>query len=76
MFFATSDDEPAFFVSAVDADDLRSAVTVALEDLYLTLHYLEVKAIPLDGGDDGEKPWAIVPSSVLAHLANHQPVQG
>jgi hypothetical protein len=72
MLFATSEDEPTFFVSAVSSDDLWSAVSVAIEDMYLSRHMVEVTAIPTDSGDYAHRPWAIVPKSLLAQLAAGQ----
>ncbi len=69
MFFATSEDEPTFFVSTTSAESLVEAVRCALEDLYKGRHK-SVAAVPLDKGDAGRKPWAIVPKTILEERAS------
>lgn len=68
MFFATSEDEPTFFVSAADIEDLCFLISAALERLYQSQHHRAIKAIPM-GSFEHETPWAIVPQSLIAQLA-------
>lgn len=66
MFFATSEDEPTLFVSAVDAASLFNMLPLALADLYKSAHNVEIRAFPTSKGEFGHKPWAIVPVDLLA----------
>ncbi len=60
MFFATSEDEPTFFVSAVSADQLWLAIPAALEDLFQ-----EMAAFPTNKGTFASRPWALVPKELM-----------
>ncbi len=71
VFFATSEDEPTFFVSAVNAADLYSAIPLALEDMFRARH-LDVAAIPTSKGDFAHRPWAIVPRELLAQVSERR----
>ena len=74
VFFATSEDEPTFFVSAVDAEDLWSAIGLAIEDMYLCRHNIVAKAIPMEGTDYAHRPWAVVPIELIAQIS-HNPAE-
>jgi hypothetical protein len=65
MFFATSEDEPTFFVSTTSMEALNDAVRVALEELFSSRNHEIVAAIPTDKGDAEKKPWAIIPKEAL-----------
>lgn len=71
MFFATSEDEPTFFVSALDASTLFRMLPIALADLYKSTHNVEVRAFPTSKGEFGHKPWAIVPLDLIASRSVH-----
>lgn len=65
MYFATSEDEPTFFVSTTSRDTLEEAVRCALEKLYIERDHQDVAALPTDRGTLESRPWAIIPKQVL-----------
>ena len=72
LFFATSEDEPSFFVSATGADDIWVAIPCALEDMFRDRDDLEIVAFPTNKGDFAHKPWAIVPKKLCAAVASEK----
>ncbi len=73
LYFATSENEPTFFVSATSAVDLREAVTLALEGMFRS-RQLDMVAFPTDGDAPGSHPWAIVPRELVAEGARRAAV--
>ena len=69
MFFATSEDEPTFFVSTTNRASLREAVRCALESLFSSRDHKIVAALPTDKEYGENQPWAIVPKEALAQHA-------
>ena len=67
MFFATSEDEPTFFVSTTSMAALNDAVRIALEQLFIDRDHRTVTALPTNKGNADQKPWAIVPRDALEH---------
>jgi len=65
MFFATSEDEPTFFVSTTSRETLEEAVRCALEKLYIERDNRDVAALPTDGGTLESRPWAIIPKEAI-----------
>jgi hypothetical protein len=65
MFFATSEDEPTFFVSTTSRDSLEEAVRCALEKLYDERDHQHVAALPTNRGTQESRPWAIIPKQAL-----------
>lgn len=65
MFFATSEDEPTFFVSAKSADALYKTIPAALESLFHERDRVDAAAFPTNRGTFGEK-WAVVPKALMA----------
>lgn len=70
MFFATSEDEPSFFVTATNVRDLYELIPLAIQDMFRDRNGLEISAFPTDRGEVGHKPWAIVPMELFARAAS------
>jgi hypothetical protein len=68
LFFATSEDEPTLFVSAVSAEDLLEATAVAIEKIF-QMRNVNVSAIPAERGMSEKQPWAIVPRELIAQAS-------
>jgi hypothetical protein len=66
VFFASSEDEPTFFVSALSMDEVWAAIPCALEHMSLSRDHLKVRAIPTDKGDFANRQWTLVPTELLA----------
>jgi hypothetical protein len=72
VFFATSADEPTFYVSATSLDNLVAALPWAIEHMIRSRDHFEVAAIPTDKGNITRKAWALVPKELIA-LREEQP---
>lgn len=70
MFFATSEDEPTFFVTAMNVNALYELIPLAIEDMFRDRNGIKISAFPTDRGDFGHKPWAIVPEELLVKAAS------
>jgi hypothetical protein len=66
MFFATSEDEPTFFVATTSVAAMNDAVRMALEDLFNSRDHTDVTPVPTDRGSAEDKLWAIIPKEALA----------
>jgi hypothetical protein len=75
MFFASCENEPTFFVSAVGLPNLWAALPSAIEYLYSSKYHIDVKAFPLEQGNFGAKPFALVPHDLLALKAKEASAQ-
>ena len=65
MFFATSEDEPTFFVSTTSRETLEEAVRCALEKLFIERDNQDVAALPTNRGTMESRPWAIIPKQAI-----------
>lgn len=74
MFFATSEDEPTFFVSAKSADALYKAIPAALKSLFQERDHVEAAVFPTNRGTFAVKKWAVVPKALMAARAAEQMV--
>lgn len=69
MFFATSEDEPTFFLAETSLDALWEALPCAVEHMFEQRGHIPVYALPTDQGDLQHRPFAIVPRDVIAQRA-------
>lgn len=65
MYFATSENEPTFFVATTSSESLEEAVRCAIEKLFDERDHQHVAALPTDSGTPESRPWAIIPKQVL-----------
>ncbi len=69
MFFATCQDEPTFFISAVSLSKLWYAIPSALEHMFSTKYNRDMKAFPTNAGNYANRPFAMVPKELVAKKA-------
>jgi hypothetical protein len=65
MFFATSEDEPTFFLAERSLEALYGALPLALEHMLRERDHVDVVVLPTDGGDIAHRPFAVVPRTAL-----------
>ena len=68
LFYATSIEEPSFFLCVATREQLLEAVPLALEDFFRSKNQ-NVAAIPANPADRQALPWAIVPRDLLKKAA-------
>ena len=64
LFFASSNDEPGFFLCVTRSDQLWDAIPLALEDYFRSKNQA-VSAIPTQSAQLHTTPWAIVPQGLI-----------
>ena len=75
IFFATSEDDPTFFVSAASADELWAAIPYALEDLFHARQE-DYFAMETNKGPVGHRDWVMIPRSAAASRSKDRAESG
>ena len=72
MFFATSEDEPGFFVSEFSVQALYDLIPVVISQMFEGRTGIKMSVFPTDRGDIGHKHWAVIPIELMAQASADQ----